>query len=78
MVGDTIHDSDVARAMDIECILVEHGHVSKDRLLKTGRKVVPNFEELLKELFSEKMSGFLDRNKSFHKNFYLRLRDNCF
>ena len=51
MVGDTIHDSEVARAMDIECILVEHGHVSKDRLLKTGRKVVPDFEELLKELF---------------------------
>ena len=51
MVGDTIHDSDVARAMDIECILVEHGHVSKDRLLKTSRKVVSDFEELLKELF---------------------------
>ena len=51
MVGDTIHDSDVARAMNIECILVEHGHVSKDRLLKTSRKVVSDFEELLKELF---------------------------
>ena len=51
MIGDTIHDSDVAREMDINCILIEHGHVSKDRLLETKRKVVSDFRGLLKELF---------------------------
>ena len=48
MIGDTPHDSEVAEAMEIDCILVEHGHVNELRLKKTGRKTFPNFAELLK------------------------------
>ena len=47
MVGDTIHDSEVAEAMGIDCVLVEHGHVSRKRLEKTGRKVISNLNEFL-------------------------------
>ena len=47
MVGDTIHDSEVADAMKIECILVDHGHISHDRLQKTGRKVISNMDQVL-------------------------------
>lgn len=47
MVGDTIHDSDVAEAMGIECVLVENGHVSRERLETTQRMVVSDLNEFL-------------------------------
>ena len=47
MVGDTIHDSEVAEAMGIDCVLVEHGHVSRKRLETTGRKVISDLNEFL-------------------------------
>ncbi len=47
MVGDTVHDSEVAEAMAIDCVLVENGHVSRKRLTKTGRKVISNLNEFL-------------------------------
>ena len=27
MIGDTNHDSDVAEELNINCILIDHGHV---------------------------------------------------
>lgn len=46
LIGDTIHDSEVAEKMDIECILVNHGHVNNTRLKKTGRRVVSNIKKI--------------------------------
>lgn len=46
LIGDTIHDSDVAKKMNIECILVDHGHVNNKRLIKTGRRVVSNINSI--------------------------------
>ena len=50
MIGDTIHDFDVAGSVGVECILVANGHQSKDRLLTTGCTVVDNLEKLGKLL----------------------------
>ena len=36
MIGDTLHDSEVARTMGIDCILVPSGHQSPSRLAKSG------------------------------------------
>ena len=47
MVGDTIHDSDVAKAMGIDCILVDNGHVNRERLKTTKRKIVSDLIEFL-------------------------------
>ena len=44
-IGDTIHDKDIADVVGSDCILVSKGHVSKERLQKTG---APVFEELIK------------------------------
>jgi phosphoglycolate phosphatase len=33
LVGDTIHDFEVAEAMGVDCILISNGHQSKDRLI---------------------------------------------
>ena len=47
MIGDTNHDSDVAEELKIDCILIDHGHVSKKRLKKTGRAVVSNLLDII-------------------------------
>ena len=47
MIGDTDHDSDVADAMGIECVLLNHGHMGIQRLQKTGRTIFSNMEEVL-------------------------------
>ncbi len=46
MVGDTIHDSDVAASMNVDCLLVDHGHVSFDRLQKTGRTILTDLNQI--------------------------------
>ena len=45
LIGDTVHDSEVAQAMGIDCILIGNGHVSHERLLKTGRPVFNRLEQ---------------------------------
>ena len=46
LIGDTIHDSDVAKSMNIDCLLIDQGHVNNDRLQETGRKVFSNLTEV--------------------------------
>ena len=46
LIGDTIHDYEVARGINSDCILMSHGHQNEERLLKLGIKVVKNFNEL--------------------------------
>ena len=47
MIGDTVHDSEVADAMGIDCLLLDHGHMGKERLQKTGRKVLSSMSQIL-------------------------------
>ena len=46
MVGDTVHDSDVADAMGIDCILINHGHMGTKKLKATGCKVFSNLMQV--------------------------------
>lgn len=46
IVGDTVHDYEVAQELGIRCILVADGHQSKERLKHTGTLVVNNLFEL--------------------------------
>ena len=52
MIGDTAHDSEVAKALDFDCLLVARGDQHKDTLLKTGYKVFDSLKEVL-EYFKE-------------------------
>lgn len=53
IIGDTIHDFEVANELGIACILIANGHQSKERLQTTGAPVVANLQELMKlELFA--------------------------
>lgn len=46
IVGDTIHDFEVARKLGIRCILIADGHQSKNRLKKTRAQVIDGLDEL--------------------------------
>jgi len=53
IIGDTIHDFEVARELGIACILIANGHQSVERLKSTGTKVVADLTELLKNGLSD-------------------------
>ena len=46
MVGDTIHDYEVAETIGCDCILIARGHQPKEKLLTTGAVVLESIEEL--------------------------------
>lgn len=49
-VGDTLHDVETARAMDVRCVLIdcgEHAHQSRERILAAGVPVIRDYTELL-------------------------------
>lgn len=50
MVGDTLHDFEVAKAIGSDCILLAHGHHSAERLATTGKRVVHSLRELVEAL----------------------------
>jgi len=43
LIGDTIHDYEVAKEINADCILVSHGHQDEERLLKLG---IPVFKDV--------------------------------
>ena len=50
LIGDTIHDFEVAEAVGMKCILVSHGHQYKDRLKAAGVPVIQDFSEIAKHI----------------------------
>ena len=48
MIGDTIHDFEVAEKLGIPCVLIANGHQSEERLRSTGSPVISDLTELLK------------------------------
>ncbi len=47
LIGDTVHDFEVAMAIGIDCVLFSGGHQSKERLDKCDAMVVENLTDLL-------------------------------
>mgnify|MGYP000232921347 CR=1 FL=1 len=47
MIGDTIHDFEVAEKLGIGCVLISNGHQSEERLKSTGAPVITGLAELL-------------------------------
>lgn len=50
LVGDTLHDFEVAGALGIHCVLVAGGHHSAERLRAQCARVVPDLTALAREL----------------------------
>lgn len=53
MIGDSIHDSEVAESLGIDCLLITTGHQSKHRLETTKRPIIDNHLQLLEYLKAE-------------------------
>lgn len=53
LLGDSLHDAEVAHDLGSGCILIANGHQSKSRLMLTGLEVVDDLEELLVQFQSE-------------------------
>ena len=47
LIGDTIHDHEVASELGIQCILIANGHQSRERLLLSGFPVLNDIRELI-------------------------------
>ena len=45
MIGDSVHDFEVARAMGVRCVLQCAGHQTEAALRATGAPVVPGLAE---------------------------------
>ena len=50
LIGDTVHDYEVARGIGVECILVAGGHQSRQKLTACGAMVLENIKEIIKIL----------------------------
>jgi phosphoglycolate phosphatase-like HAD superfamily hydrolase len=48
LIGDTLHDYEVARDTEIECVLVVSGHQSRERLERTGCPVFDSLEHVMR------------------------------
>jgi phosphoglycolate phosphatase len=47
LLGDTVHDFEVAKALGCNCILISGGHQPYEKLVKTGLRVEKNLTALL-------------------------------
>lgn len=47
LVGDTLHDAEVADAIGVDCVLVAHGYQSRRRLEQSGRPIIDSLSALL-------------------------------
>ena len=47
LIGDTVHDYDVAQAVGVDCMLMLSGHNSRQRLESCGVEVLDSLAELL-------------------------------
>ncbi len=45
LIGDTIHDVEVADEIGTKCVLIAQGHATYDRLIASGRRVFNNLYE---------------------------------
>lgn len=55
MIGDTLHDADVARAMGTACVLVARGHQSRQTLLTSGYPVAQTLREAADMVLGKRM-----------------------
>lgn len=46
LIGDSLHDLEVAEELEIDCLLIANGHQSKRRLMEKTQNVISNLIEL--------------------------------
>jgi len=54
IIGDTLHDYEVARALGADCIIIANGHQDEARLRASGAKVLKSLKNLADQLAQAK------------------------
>lgn len=54
MLGDTLHDAEVARALGVPCVLVARGHQSRETLQSAGVPVMASLREATEYILGRK------------------------
>ncbi len=57
LIGDTVHDAEVAFEMGADAVLISRGHQSKKALLKAGVPVFDSLTEMCENIFGGKVSA---------------------
>jgi len=57
LLGDTVHDAAVADSLKMDCVLIARGHMSKARLLSTGRPVYASLSEAAELILGRRTEG---------------------
>lgn len=47
LIGDTLHDYEVAKHMGCKCLLMSHGHQNAERLSQSHCPIIASFEQLV-------------------------------
>ena len=55
MIGDTVHDYDVAQGLSTDCVLISNGHQNSDKLKALNIPVYNNLEEIFLLLEEERI-----------------------
>lgn len=50
MIGDTVHDAEVAERIGADCVLIARGHQSRKTLEKAGCPIYEDLDEMLKNI----------------------------
>lgn len=50
MIGDTLHDGEVAGELGVEIIFISRGHQNADRLSQNGNRIFPDLKAMVKFL----------------------------
>lgn len=53
LVGDTVHDFEVAESIGVDCLLISHGHHSLDKLKRCGVSVIDCLEQMEPHLLND-------------------------
>jgi phosphoglycolate phosphatase len=48
LIGDTVHDAEVAGILGVDCVLISSGHQSPERLSMLNHPVLPSLELLFR------------------------------
>ncbi|MDD4373034.1 MAG: HAD hydrolase-like protein [Bacteroidales bacterium] len=56
LIGDSLHDAEVAEKLNIQVLLFSQGHFSQSRLLRSNKAVAHDYQAI--EVFIEKYFGF--------------------
>jgi phosphoglycolate phosphatase len=64
LIGDSLHDFDVARELGCRCVLIADGHQSFHRLKTTGAPVYETLDQLLTEVREYVLQALLSQAKA--------------